>query len=484
MKRLIHSIANRLPLAQAVVKTLHSVCSHSLLEDIWEEHRGQCYTRKIAFPLLFDLVSEALLQPQSSGHRRFQQAIEEETLNTTISAPYKKIAGIPLAVSEALITATGECLQQAMPPTDSPLPDELAHLNVINIDGKKIKHIHKRLKVTRGLVGEVYGAKLLVAHRVASNTVIAMNAHADGERSDAPLLPGLLEQIRDQAKGPRLFVADRQLGDTTSPTLMKDKGDFFLVRRNMKTSFHPDPDTEPIVGTTDDGMTYVDQSGFLGAESNENRMWVRQIHLKRPGDADDVVVVTNLLDADQYPAESVLETYRLRWRIETLFQVVTEVFDLKPLIGSQPKATAFQAALCFFLYNLVKLIQAHIAHAQSRSLDSISIRNLSVDLREEWSAWCCLMSVDESENWLGPALSGFELGEALSELLRDCWTNWWVKRVSGREPSQSGPKRAIAGHHTSVDRLLRGQVKEDSEFSSLTKTTQENQEQQKTKASV
>jgi hypothetical protein len=333
------------------------------------------------------------------------------------------------------------------------LPAELSGLSVINIDGKKIKRVFKRLKAARGLSGDIYGAKLLVAHHVASNTAIAMNADPDGERSDAPLLPGLLDQVREQTSGPRLFVADRQFGDTTTPWRFREDGDFFLIRRNRKTSFHPDPDTPAITQTTNDGKTYVDQWGWLGAESNPNRLWVRQIHLSCPDGPDDVLLITDLLDAELYPAQALLDTYRLRWRIETLFQIATEVFSLNPLIGSSPEATAFQAALCLMLFNLVQLIAAHVASAQSRPRQSVSTRNLYVDLQEEWIAWCKMLSLEETEDVLGPEAPPDELRSQLAELLKTPWTEWWAKRPNG---SKAGPRETtrIPGGHTSVYRLL------------------------------
>lgn len=450
---MIHAVANRLPLAEAALRILRSVCSHAVLDQVWEQNRGSCYTRKIDFPQLFHLVREALMEPGGSGHRSFERAIEDGRLKASLSAPYKKLNRLPLPVSCGLVTAGALRVQELGPEVDSPLPSELSGLTVINLDGKKTKHVFKRLKVARGLSGDLYGAKLLVAQHVASDTAIAMTADPDGERSDAPLLLGLLEQVRAQTSGPRLFVADRQFGDTTAPWRLSEGGDFFLLRRNRKTSFHPDPDTPGKTGTTKDGQTYVEQWGWLGAESNPKRLWVRQIHLKCPDGSDDVLLITDLWDAETYPAEALLDTYRLRWRIETLFQVATEVFGLNPLIGSSPEATAFQAALCLTLFNLVQLIQAHVAAAQSRPRGSLSTRNLYVDLQEEWIAWCKVLSLEETETVLGPEQPPEELKSRLRALLKIPWTDWWIKRSGGKNSAPRETTR-IPGGHTSVYRLM------------------------------
>lgn len=454
LNSMIHAVAERLPLAEAVLRMLRSVCSHSLLDQVWEEHRGRCYTKKIDFPLLFHLVREALMEPGGSGRRSFERAIEEGRLQASSSAPYKKLNRIPLAVSCGFVTAGSLRVDELLPsPVVSCLPTELDDLNVINLDGKKLKRVFKRLKAARGLAGDIYGAKLLVAHHVSSDTAIAMNADPDGERSDAPLLPGLLDQVRERTSGPRLFVADRQFGDTRMPWRLSEDGDFFLLRRNRTASFHPDPETPAITKTLENGTTYEDCQGWLGAESNPNRLWVRHIHLHCPDGQDDVLLVTDLMETDVYPAEALLETYRLRWRIETVFQVITEVFRLNPLIGSSPEATAFQAALCLLLFNLVQLVKAHIASAQSRSRRSISLTNLYVDLQEELIAWCKLLSLTDTTEVLGPEQPPDELQAELKEVLKTPWTHWWTKHT---RHTNSAPRETtrIPGGHTSVYRLL------------------------------
>ena len=91
---------------------------------------------------------------------------------------------------------------------------------------------------------------------------------------------------------------------------------------------------------------------------------MRQIHLVRPG-AEDVFLVTDLLDEATYPADDLLEVYLKRWEIERVFQKITEVFHLEHLIGSTPEATIFQASFCLVLYNLLQVMRAYVAAGQA-----------------------------------------------------------------------------------------------------------------------
>ena len=106
------------------------------------------------------------------------------------------------------------------------------------------------------------------------------------------------------------------------------------------------------MGTDAQGRSFRDEWGWLGAANHPKRRSVRQITLQRLGETD-VVLVTDLLEADRYPAVELLDHYLQRWGIEQVFQKVTEVFHLQGLIGSTPKATIFQFAFCLVLYNLI-----------------------------------------------------------------------------------------------------------------------------------
>ena len=67
-----------------------------------------------------------------------------------------------------------------------------------------------------------------------------------------------------------------------------------------------------------------------------------------------------------------------------MYQQITEVFDLKQLIGSTPEGTVFQASFCLVLYNLIQVIRAYVAAGQSE----LPVEMVSVDR----SSWTCRRS--------------------------------------------------------------------------------------------
>jgi IS4 transposase len=96
--------------------------------------------------------------------------------------------------------------------------------------------------------------------------------------------------------------------------------------------------------------------GWLGAvKQGCRRRYVRRITLERPGE-EEVALLTDLLDAELWPATDLLSVYLTRWQIENVFQAITEVFALRHLMGCTARATVFQASLCLLMYNVLQVL--------------------------------------------------------------------------------------------------------------------------------
>jgi hypothetical protein len=84
--------------------------------------------------------------------------------------------------------------------------------------------------------------------------------------------------------------------------------------------------------------------GLAGGEKNKDRRYVQRIVLARAGE-EDLVLITDLLEAKQIPATDLLGLYRERWGIERMFQQVTEGFGLEGLIGNTPQSMSIPIRL-------------------------------------------------------------------------------------------------------------------------------------------
>jgi len=374
-----------LPLGQAVLKLFDYSLDPAFLAGLYEKHRGRCYEKELTFERLTYLIRDALVVNHGSGRQSFDQAKRNDQLPVARQNAYAKLGRVPLDVSTALLSGGAARLLELMPSgAGGPgLPASLACLTPIPIDGKKIKNAAKRLKALRSLPGKMLGGKLLVALSLPTGLAIAMQADPDGERNDVPLVPGLVGQVRALGYLRVLWIADRQFADLKMWNLLTEGDDHFLIRCTSKLSFQADPFRPAQEGLDGQGRRYVQQWGWAGSTTHKHRRYIRRITLFRPGE-EDIVLATDLLDERSYPAVDLLEAYLRRWGIERMFQQVTEVMELRRLIGSTPQAMIFQSALCFLLYNQIELLKAYAAADGGKRPEQVSRNCCSATFARNW----------------------------------------------------------------------------------------------------
>jgi hypothetical protein len=451
----VESLA-RLPLAESFYLVWAYFATDAALDALFEQHRGRCYQDRLRFTDLVRVLTDALTRYHGSGRRAITRALEREQLPTRQRAVYGKLARLPLPLAEALRAGLTARLRPLFPAglSRTTLPDCLAGLAVVVIDGKKIKRAAKRLLATRGRPGKLYGGKVLAAYLPAERLVVALAADPDGEANDVRLVPRALPLARAAVAGPRLWVADRQFCDLDQPGRFTEGGDHFLLRFAGKTSFRVDPGRPGRAGLDPAGRPVAEAWGWMGAAADPRRRYVRRITLERPG-AEAIVLVTDLLDADACPAADLLPVYLARWQIENVFQAITEVFSLRHLIGCAPQATVFQASLCLVIYNVLQVIRASAARAAPAPtpVAALSAEQIFTDLHEELIGLHRLLDLDEWSRCLPVAATAEQVKAHLRARLTRAWSATWRKAVNPK-PRPYRPHATQSGAHTSVHKVL------------------------------
>jgi hypothetical protein len=456
-------VARRLPLADAALRLLQYATDDEFLDGVFQRHRGRSYTKTIRFPQLVQLVGDALLGHRGSAHQTFRQAQQDDRLEASVQAAYRKLGKVPLSLSLGFFAETADRLREVAPAAAAhPAPAALAEFRLLAFDGKKLKYVAKRLKPLRGLKGNVFGGKLLVVQDLVTQHAVAAQADADGESADNPLVPDAVARVRALPDSrPRLWVGDRAFCDFKILNRLATAPDHFVVRFNTACGFHPDSSVKPRTGTDADGRPYHDEVGWLGKAGHPHRVRVRKITVTRPND-EPFVIVTSLEDAERYPASDLLTLYRRRWGIETMFQQVVQTFDLRHLIGGTPQATVFQAMICLLLYNITLVIRDYVVPAAAKKSSDISMQLLFDDLVRDLTGWVEVLGVDSTLELLRAtrAVTIAELRRHLEQTLATVWTDRWTKAPTHKRPPTRRPRAYICGGHSSVDKILRGAHKE------------------------
>lgn len=452
----------RLPLAEAFYSLWAYLASDVVLAALFDQHRGRCYEDQLTFADLVFVLADAVTRYHGSGNRAIAKALERQALPTKARAVYGKLARLPLPLAEAFLAGLAARLRPLFPAGlyRSDLPASLAQLAVVVIDGKKIKRAAKRLLAARGRPGKLYGGKVLVAYLPADGLAVAMAADPDGEANDIRLVSRLLPLARTAVVGPRLWVADRQFCDLDQPGRFTEQGDHFLIRFSLKTSWTADPQRPARTGRDTTGRPFTQEWGWMGSSKEKRRRYVRRLTLERPGE-EAVILVTDLLEEDSYPAADLLAVYLLRWQIENVFQQITEVFALRQLIGCTPQATVFQAALCLVIYDVLQVLRGYAAQAGPApvAVEELSAETIFADLHEELVGLHRVLRAEELLGCLPVPETATQVQTRLQELLPRAWSAGW-RKAAKQKPRPRKPKAKQSGAHTSVHKLLQ-QAKEN-----------------------
>jgi Transposase DDE domain len=457
------AVLEKLPLADSVWRLLHFTLDDPWLDDLWTRNRGRCYEQDLKFSTLAHLIADALLEHGGSGHQAFERAQEVERLPVSITSVYEKLGNLPLAVSETLLAEGTRRMNAVLPeiPAVDPLPHCWADHELFGADGKAIKHVKRLLKPLRGLRAGILGARASVGLDLRTGLAVAMVGHFDGEAGEGALTEGLLPKLAAAAgQGrPWVVVLDRLYCNLSFPQEVLKAGGHFLIRYCGNTTFVPDATRPAQEGRDARGRRIVQEWGWLGKAPKSKRMYVRRITLEL-SDGKSLGVVTDLLDEVKYPAEDMLTTYQQRWGLETVFHQITDVFSLRHLIGTQPKAVLFQLSFCLLLYNALQVVRGHLAWHQGCAAGSISNEKLFYDVKRQLVAVNELVDVESLLGVLGAVPTAAELRERLCEGLRGVWSDrWWKAPSSGRGRHQK-VKTRVLGNHTSTYRVLQQACKQ------------------------
>lgn len=449
----------RLPLADAALRLLDYALDDDFLDDVYRRHRGRSYEGVIRFTTFVHLIADALVGHRGSAHQTFRAAQDHGTVDASLAALYGKLRRVPIGLSQALFVEASARLAAVAVPDANRVPPSLGAFRLLAFDGKKIKHVAKRLRPLRGLNGTVIGGKMLVVQDVGSGRAVAFEATAEGVAADNPLVAGAVAQVRALAdKRPRLWIGDRAFCDYQTPALLAEDPDHFVVRYHSKCPFVADPAVPVRTGTDENGRDFRDETGWLGRADNPQRIRVRRLTLARPGD-EPIVVITSLLDAQRYPAADLLAAYRLRWGIEAMFLDVTQTFDLRHLIGATPSATVFQAGFCLLLYNVALTVRGYLAEAAKLTPLQVSLKLLFEEVRFDLTAWTqCIGPAATADVLAAVPLSGVDgLKQYLRRIVTGVWQERW-RKSKGRPRGPKAPPRAyLKGGFSSVAKIVRGE---------------------------
>ncbi len=148
----------------------------------------------------------------------------------------------------------------------------------------------------------------------------------------------LFKEHSNYLKEGDIITLDRAYGDFSVISFLASNAINFVIRasknsfsaaRKLSSAMKNDPVDG---GITDDILIKLEQSSrqkeFIRQKGLLEEVRVRFIRLVLPN-GDVEILITNLLDSQEFPASDIGEIYRLRWCVETFFDRLKNIFELQ-----------------------------------------------------------------------------------------------------------------------------------------------------------
>ena len=422
------------PTVQTFLLAMQHAWSSSRLAAALAERWQEEFERAVHETLLVQLVLDGV------GRRDIWVVLLSELEGQSeergpLRAAYAELSRMPVPLSATLVSDSATALRKLLDLqyVDGVISPSLRDHEVVVLQARRIK---SPLPQRRTPVGEV-----VAALDGATGLVQAMGSEPLLVKANADQLPGVLAQVREQLDGQRtLYIADGRYCDARRIHWFVEVGDNCLVRHRRTVRFAKDDGKPTLQGKTSDGQPYREEWGWV--ENAKRRAYVRRLVETTPdGSKDGVALVTTLLDPKRYPAEDVLRTYRLRWKLDPLIGKITEVYRLGPMLGTGRRATMFQAAFCFVFYNALQTLLHLAAWINGWAPRAVALEKLYHRVMMELTGWTRLVSRDWTTRRFANTAGAREILALSLGLREERYPEHWLKENWRQAYESAGAER-------------------------------------------
>lgn len=438
----------RAPISLMARALMESALAPEALDVLFARTAEQQYPRTLMFSAIVDLMGVVVSKSRPSLCAAFKE--KKADIGVSLSAVYDKLKGIETAVTSEFVSHTSHKLRAVVESMEGELPAIIDGYRVKIIDGNHLAATERRLKVLkRSKAGPLPGHSLVVLDpqlMLATDMIPCEDAHAQ-ERS---LTPDILARVDEH----EVWIADRNFCTASLLFGIDQRNAFFIFRQHATLRAEPTGSLASC-GRTDTGEVFeqaVRLTNSEGAVLKVRRVVIRLDSPTRDGD-QEMAILTNL-PKTEVRATAIACAYRKRWKLETLFQSLTQMLQGEIDTLAYPKAALFGFGIALVTYNILSTVQAALRakYGTEKIQEEVSLYYVALEVQ---GAQQGLDVVFEQSEWtplqeLSP--------KALGKFLLRCAANVDLSkyRRQPRGPKKPVPKRTrfVDQPHVSTKRLL------------------------------
>jgi len=446
----IERFAQESPTSMMVQGLMEHLFGEQGLNELFERHAQQQYTRELLFSQVVDLMSLVVCGIEPSVNAAYRR--KAEALKVSRTAVYDKLNGIEPDVSSALVRNSAQQLRACIQQMRGESAEWVPGYRVRILDGNCLAGTDHRLEVLRPHAAKALPGKSLVVLEPALQLVTDIFLCLDGHAQERSLFSQVLKIVEPND----LWIADRNMGSLKFLFALDQAKAAFVIRQHGTPAWEA-MDELKAMGKTETGEVFEQpiRLQYEGQNLELRRIVVRLYQPTRDGDSE-IAVLTNL-DKSVADAVAVAELYRRRWSIETLFQVVTDNFEGEIQTLGYPPAALFSFCMALVAYNLLATVKAalKVVHGAGKVEAALSWYYLVEEVQATYRG---MMIAIEPQYWqFWQSASTPVLAQRLLDLAAQVNLKTFLKQP--RAPKKKKPPLIVdrKHRHLSTQRLINQQ---------------------------
>ena len=424
------------------------------IDRLFEENATRQYTQEILFSAIVELMGAVVCGAQPSVRAAYLASLGQ--IAASLTALYEKLKGLEPGVCRALVLDNAGRLAPLVRQLDATLPQPIAGYRAKILDGNHLAGTEHRVPATRTTRAAALPGQALVVLDPATMLVVDVvpceDAHAQ-ERS-------LVDQVLPGVEPGDLWIADRNFCTTRLVFGTRARGGSFLVRQHKSTLYWAETTPWVEVGRVATGMV-SEQTITVTEADGSGAMALRRIRLEldQPtrNKEKELFLLTDV-PPGRADARALADAYRNRWRLENVFQTLTEALTCEINTLAYPKAALFGFCVALVAYNVLATVRAALRseHGRAAVEAGVSTYHLANEVATTYEGM--MIALPPSE-WAPLGRLGLaELADFLREVASQAWLAKYPRTVRG--PKKPPPRRTSGrtNHHVSTARLLHKQI--------------------------
>jgi len=427
------------------------------IDRLFEQTATNQYTREILFSALVKLMGAVVCGVQPTIRAAYINSLGE--IAATLTAVYEKLQGIEPGVCRGFVTDTAGRLRPLVHRLEATWPQPVPGYRTKVLDGNHLAGTEHRIGPIRTTRAAALPGQALVVLDLATLLIVDVVPCEDAYTQER----ALIDQVLPGVEAGDLWIEDRNFCTTRLIFGVRARDGSFLVRQHQSTLCWEELTPWAAVGRVETGMVH-EQTIRAHEPATGEVMELRRIRLDldRPTrEGETVIVLLTDIPQDRADARLLCETYRRRWKLENVFQTLTESLNCEINTLAYPKAALFGFCTALVAYNVLAVVRAALRSEHGREVVEEKVSNYYLANEVESKYEGMMIAIPPSEWKPFQRLSDGAMAEFLREVASQAWLAKYPRSVRG--PKKPSPRKTSGrkNHHVSTARLLHKQVQQE-----------------------